>query len=418
MPIMRLAFLSLLNRRFTAALTVATLALSTCLLLGVERVRNEARSGFANTIAGTDLIVGARTSSVPLMLYSVFRIGNPTNNVSWRSYEALARDARIAWTVPLSLGDSHRGFPVLGTTEDYFTHYRYARERGLEFSGGAPFADLYDAVIGAEVARKLDYRLGQSLVIAHGAGPVSLMQHDDKPFRVAGILAPTGTPVDRTVHVSLQAIEAIHIDWQAGVPARERVSADTARHAELQPKTITAFLVGLKSRIHTFQVQRAINDYREEPLTAVIPGVALQELWDTIGMAEQALLAISALVILAGLAGMQTALLASLNERRREMAILRAIGAGPRHVFALLMGEAAALTALGALLGLALLYVALALGRPFIESQFGLFIPMAAPSLRELALLGAILAAGLLSGAVPSYRAYRYSVADGMTIRV
>lgn len=418
MPIVRLAFLSLINRRFTALLTIATLALSTCLLLGVERLRNEARSGFANTIAGTDLIVGARTSGVPLMLYSVFRLGNPTNNVSWRSYEALARDPRVAWTVPLSLGDSHRGFAVLGTTTDYFTRYRYARERGIEFTHGKPFADLYDAVIGAEVARKLNYRLGQDVVIAHGAGRVALMDHGDKPFRVVGILEPTGTPIDRTIHVGLGAIEAIHLDWQSGMPSRKRISADAARQADLKPKSITAFLVGLQSRIQTFQVQRMINDYREEPLTAVIPGVALQELWDTISVAEQALLAISALVILAGLAGMQTALLASLNERRREMAILRAIGAGPRHVFALLMGEAAALTALGAIGGLALLYVLLIIAGPVIEARFGLFIPLTLPSWREAMLLGAIFVAGLLSGAVPSYRAYRYSVADGMTIRI
>ena len=418
MPIIRLAFLSLINRRFTAILTIATLALSTCLLLGVERLRTEARSGFTNTIAGTDLIVGARTSGVSLLLYSVFRIGNPTNNVSWRSYEAMAHDPRVAWTIPLSLGDSHRGFAVLGTTPEYFTRYRYARDHGLTFTEGGPFVDLYDAVLGAEVAQALGYRLDQSVVVAHGAGPVALMEHGDKPFRVVGILERTGTPVDRTVHLSLEAIEAIHVDWQSGMPSREHVSAEQARAISLKPKAITAFLVGLHARVHTFQVQRKVNEYREEPLTAVIPGVALQELWDTIGVAEQALLAMSALVILAGLMGMQTALLAGLNERRREMAILRAVGAGPRHIFALFMGEAAVLTTLGALTGLALLYALLALAQPFIESQLGLLIPLAPPTLREAALLGAILIAGLLSGAVPSYRAYRYSVADGMTIRL
>lgn len=418
MPIIRLALLSLFNRRFTALLTIATLALSTCLLLSVERLRSEARSGFANTIAGTDLIVGARTSGVSLMLYSIFRIGYPTNTVSWRSYEELARDPRVAWTVPLSLGDSHRGFAVLGTTADYFTHYRYARGRSLDFAVGAPFVDLYDAVIGSEVAQALNYHLGQPVIIAHGGGPTSLTQHDDKPFRVFGILNPTGTPVDRTIHVSLEAIEAIHVDWQSGMRSNRLVSADEARKTDLRPETITAFLAGLHTRIHTFHVQRMINDYRQEPLTAVIPGVALQELWDMIGVAEQALLAVSALVILAGLAGMQTALLAGLNERRREMAILRAIGAGPRHVFALLMGEAAILTALGVIIGTLLVYVLLLSARPFVESQLGLFIPFTPPSLREFALLGAILLAGLLSAAVPSYLAYRYSVADGMTIRI
>lgn len=419
MAIFSLAWKSLLNRRSTALLTVVSIALSVALLVGVERLRTEARESFANTLSGTDLIVGARSGPVQLLLYTVFRIGDATNNISWQSYQDVAALPKVAWTVPISLGDSHRGFRVLGTTPAYFEHYRYARDRELVIAQGRRFSDLYDAVLGAEVADKLGYEIGDAIVVAHGASDVSFSRHDDKPFRVVGILARTGTPVDRTVHVGLEAIEAIHVDWQMGAPIPGvSISAEQARAMDLTPKAITAVLVGLKSKIATFQVQRYVNDYPQEPLSAILPGVALSQLWNLIGIAENALLIVSVFVVVVGLFGMLTALLTSLNERRREMAILRSVGARPGHVFALIMGEAGFLTLLGVLLGVAMLYVLLLAGQPIVESRFGLFIEIGGLSRYEWILLGAVMAAGFLVGSIPSYRAYRLSLADGLSVRV
>ncbi|MBB91452.1 MAG: peptide ABC transporter permease [Magnetovibrio sp.] len=418
-PILGLAVKSLLNRRATVGLTLLALAVSVMLVLGVEKLRTEAKASFAATISGTDLIVGARSGSVQLLLYAVFRIGNATNNISWQSYQEIAARPDVAWTVPLSLGDSHRGFRVLGTTGDYFRHYRYARKKSLAFSVGGPFTDLFDAVLGAEVARALGYKLGDPLVVAHGLGAQGFSNHKDKPFRVAGILARTGTPVDRTVHVSLQAIEAIHVDWKSGAPVPGmRVTADQVRRMDLTPRAITAVLVGAKSRFAAFSLQRAINEYRAEPLLAVLPGVALQELWDLMGTAEAALAAISVAVVAAGLLGMMIMMLAGLNERRREMAILRSVGARPLHLFALLVSEAAVLTTAGAAAGLGLFYAALAAFRPVLDSRFGLFLEISAPTAHDLAILGAVVLAGVLAGAVPALGAYRQSLADGMTVKL
>lgn len=419
MPIFALAWKSLLNRRSTAALTVLSIALSVALLIGVERLRTETRASFANTVSGTDLIIGARSGPVQLLLYAVFRIGDATNNMSWASYQEIARHPAVAWAVPLALGDSHRGHRVLGTTAGYFEHYRFARGRGLEFAEGRPFDDLYDAVLGAEVAESLGYRLGDPVVIAHGASDVSFARHQDKPFRIVGVLKRTGTPVDRTVHVGLEAIEAIHIDWQRGAPLPGvSISADQARTMDLEPKAITAALIGLKSKTATFRVQRYVNDYPKEALTAALPGVALSQLWDLIGIAENALLIISVFVVVVGLFGMLTALLTGLNERRREMAILRSVGARPAQVFALIIGEAGVLTLVGVSLGIALLYALLLLGQPIVEARFGISIAIGMPSHREWALMGTILLAGILVGGIPSYRAYRLSLADGLTPRV
>lgn len=419
MPILMLSLKSVLNRRTTALLTVFTIAVSIVLVLGVDKVRTEARASFTNTIAGTDLIVGARSGAIQLLLYSVFRIGNATSNISWESYRELARRPEVAWTIPLSLGDSHRGFRVLGTNEDYFRHYRYGDRRTLAFAAGGPFVDLFDAVLGADVAAALGYRLGDPVVVDHGLGSAGFSRHKDRPFKVAGILAKTGTPVDRTVHISLGGIEAIHIDWQGGtrVPGTT-LRADDLRKMDLQPRAITAVLIGLKSRLAAFALQRHINEYRAEPLLAIFPGVALQELWGLMGTAEAALAVVSAVVVATGLLGMLTMLLAGLDERRREMAILRSVGARPLHIFALLIAEAALLAALGVLLGLALLYLLLLVAQPIVDAQFGLFLPITPPTSRDAVIVGAVMGAAVLAGAIPAFRAYRRSLADGMTVRL
>lgn len=417
--IIGLATRSLYNRRGTALLTVASIAISVALLLGVEKIRTEARSSFASTISGTDLIVGARSGDINLLLYSVFRIGNATNNISWQSYQDITSRPEVAWAIPISLGDSHRGFRVMGTTQDYFQHYRFARDRPLKLAEGEAFATVFETVLGANVAQELGYRVGDPVVIAHGAGATSFMEHDDKPFTVVGILARTGTPVDRTVHVSLEGIEAIHVDWQQGarMPGAN-VSAEAVLQMDLQPEAITAFLLGLQSRMATFGLQRAINEYPEEPLLAIIPGVALQQLWELVGVVEIALLAVSLCVVAAGLIGMLTAILTSLNERRREMAILRAVGARPWQVLMLILSEAGLLAFCGVALGLAGVLALSAAAAPWLENRFGIFIGLQVPGLFELAVAAIVVGAALVIGLWPAWKAYRNALADGLTIRV
>jgi putative ABC transport system permease protein len=334
----------------------------------------------------------------------------------------------VAWTVPISLGDSHRGFPVLGTTTGYFEHFRYGSRQPLALAQGQAFDGtldgLYQAVVGAEVASRLGYSLGQKIVLAHGLAGLDgalANEHDDKPFTIVGILARTGTPVDRTVHVSLQALEAIHLDWVGGAPlpaqAGLRISAEDARKFNLEPKQVTALLVGLKSRAAVFNVQRFVADYEGEPLLAVLPGVALDELWTVVGLGERALQAMSALVAAVSLASLVAVVLAGLNERRRELAVLRAVGAGPRHVLALLAAEGVLVTGLGALLGALAAGLSVLVAGPWVQQQFGISLQPGAPTLAQWGLFAAVLAAGMLASLLPGWRAYRLSLADGLSPR-
>ncbi|MBI3154518.1 MAG: ABC transporter permease [Burkholderiales bacterium] len=412
------AWRSAWHRRFGLALVVLSIALAAFLLLAVERVRHDVRANFASAVSGTDLIVGARTGSVQLLLYAVFRIGQATNSIRYASVQALQRDPAVAWVVPLSLGDSHRGFPVVATSAAYFEHFRYRDGRPLRIEQGRAFEQVFDAVLGAEVAERLGYRLGQQLVLRHGGGEIETADHADKPFTVAGILAPTGTPVDRSLHICLAGMEAIHLDWMAGVPLPGlAVPADQVQRHDLTPRAVTAALVGLKSRAAVFAVQRRVADFDAEPLMAVLPGVALDELWDAVGAAERSLLLMSGLVGIVSLAGLVAVVVTALEQRRRELAVLRSIGAGPARLFVLLGLEGALLSACGALLGLAAWAIMLALGAPWVQRQYGVALSLGLPRAGEWLLLAAVVLAGTLAALLPGWRAYRLSLADGLSPR-
>ncbi|HCE1706128.1 TPA: ABC transporter permease [Vibrio parahaemolyticus] len=416
--VIKLAWKSLMNRKATAVLTIMTVAISVILLLGVERIRTQAKDSFANTISGTDLIVGGRSGQVNLLLYSVFRIGNATNNIDWKSYQKFSQHRAVDWAIPISLGDSHKGFRVMGTNHSYFEHYKHGSKQPLTFSKGKEFNGLFETVLGSDVAKQLGYQIGSEIIIAHGISDVGFSRHDKLPFKVVGILAPTGTPVDKTVHVSLEAIEAIHVGWESGARLGPTPDAKVLQERDFQPKQITAMLVGLKSRIQTFALQRQINNYPKEPLSAIMPGVALHELWGMMSVAEQALMAVSGFVVIAGLLGMLSSLLTSLQERRREMAILRAMGARPRHVFSLLISEASLLTAAGIVTGVLGLYAILALLQPLIQQHYGINLTLSTLSAYEWMLLSFVQCAGIVIGFIPAFRAYRQSLSDGMTIRI
>ena len=415
MILFKLAYKSLLNRRASVLLTLLTIAISVMLLLSIERVRIDAKSSFSNTISGTDLIVGARTGDIQLLLSSVFRIGHTNNGVSWQSYQYITKQRGVEWSIPISLGDSHKGQAVLGTTLDYFKHYRFAKKQPLAFTQGQAFSSINEVVIGSEVASKLAYKIGDEIVISHGMGNTSFHHHDDNPFKVVGILKPTGTPVDKTLHVPLAAIELIH----GGGHHKHGDHHDHSSHALVgHPKQITAFLMGFDSPLYTLQIRRNINQFKPEPLLAIMPTVTLKELWEMLAIIEKILLLFSFVVVIISLLGMLTTLLANLNQRRRELAILRSVGARPWQLFSLISIESLLTTFLGCLVGCTLFYALMGTTAGYLQSQAGVSINISMLSDYELTLIGVIMAAGFIIGLIPATRAYFYSLSDGMSIKI
>jgi len=420
MLLLSLAWQSLRNRRVTTILTIFSIALSVALLLGVEALRVSARESFASTISGTDLIVGARGGGLQLLLYTVFRMGTATNNVRWDSYQDWSKHPAVAWTIPYSLGDSHRGFRVVGTNENFYKRYRFRNTGQVRFASGRAPQDFNETALGSDAAAKLGYPLGTKVTLTHGIGAAGIMDHDDKPFTVVGILDRTATPIDRSIYISLEGMTAIHVGWQGGAPPEpgEETPSSKLKKEDLKVEAITAFLLRAKSRIDTLRIQRDINNYLPEPLMAIIPGVAMGELWSTVKYAEIALEIVGGFVVLVGLLGMLVAIYTTLNERRREMAILRALGAGPAKILALFLIESLLLASTGCILGVAMMYAGIASLQGVVERQFGLYLRWQGFQPEHGIYVGLVLAASILIGLVPAWRAYRNTLADGLSVRV
>ncbi|MFT5608662.1 MAG: putative ABC transport system permease protein [Gammaproteobacteria bacterium] len=389
-----LATKSLLDRKNSVVLSCIAMTISVFVLLGVEHIRKESKESFSSTISGADLIVGARSGQLNLLLYSVFRLGSPVNNISLRSYQEIASDPNVDWTIPISLGDSHKGFRVLGTTNDYFKQFKYGKKQTLAFTQGKEFLEVYDVVLGAEVAASLNYQLGDLIVLSHGIGDTSFTLHDQHPFAITGILAATGTPVDQTVHVKLEGIEAIH-------------QGNSITSDDLKPTSITAFIVGLKSRTATFRLQREINEMAQEPLMAILPGVALSELWRMMSMLESTLRLISSMIFIAALLGLAAVMASSIRERKNEIHLLRIVGAPPRFLFILFQIEALIISVTSILAGSALLYLSLAIAQKQISTQLGLHLGTNLLTYSSLIIAISIVLATTIVASLPAFQAYR-----------
>lgn len=407
--LLKLVLASLWSRRVMAILTCTSIAISMLVLIGVEHLRGEVKNNFERTVSGVDLIVGSRTSGINLLLFSVFKIGNPSNNLQWQSYQDIVNRNQVAWSVPLSMGDSHQGFSVIGTTGEYFEYFKYGDKQKISFMQGESFKRLYEVVLGADVAKSLGYKMNKSLVMSHGTGKVSFTHHDDHPFKVVGILNPTGTPADQSLYIPLQSIEILHQTQHI----HDELLTDVPLGEKYQPQ-LSAFLLGSKSKIAVLRLQRDINQFTEEPLSAILPALALRELWQIVSVVEISLRIISWLILATALICMTTMLLASMKERERELAVLRALGA-KAHIIILLIGtEALLLTILGSLTGYLLVTVGLLFGQPLLEYHFALYISpyVNLASVGQFFLIAAC--AAILLSFIPAVLAYKKSLLSGL----
>ena len=406
----KVAKLSLLNRKGSVLLTILAIATSIYVMLAVEHIKQQAKTNFTNSVSGVDLIVGARTSDLNLLLYSVFRIGSPTNNISWQSYRDLANHQSVKWAVPLSLGDSHKGYRVLGTTPGYFSQFSYGDAQALNFKQGQSISRIYDVVLGYEVAKSLNYQIGDSLFLSHGLGSTSFKHHDEFTFTVVGILSPTGTPVDQTVHTTLEGLEAVH------QPPATKIANNIAltdltltQQNKLQPDSVTAVLVGLTSRIKTFSLQRQINTSSAEPLLAILPGATLAQLWHSLGTIEKVLQVIAILVLVAAILGLSAMMLSSIRERQREIQLLRMIGASYPYISWLIALEALLITLVACIAAITLLLLTLFSFQDLLLAQYGLSLSLDIFTSGSFTIIASIFGATILAVVPGIYQALNKS---------
>lgn len=402
---------SLLARKVTVGLTVLSVTISLLVMLAIQHIKQEAKTSFTKTVSGVDLIIGARTGQLNLLMYSIFNVGNATNNISWKSYEELSQQKEVAWAIPISLGDSHKGFRVLGTTEAYFEHFKYANKRSISFNQGRSFSGTFEAVIGNHIAKKLNYKVGDSITLSHGISAKSFSEHKHNPFTIVGILAPTGTPIDQTVHVRLDGIEAIHKGWQSGVDLSQHANhANHANHTKTQdltPTSITAFMVGLNSKLSTFTFQRKVNAYKNEPMLAILPGIALSELWRMMGTVENILAIISWLVLFAALIGLCTIMLAAMRERRHEFSVLRGIGASRWFILSLIQLESLFIVAVSIAISITAVAIGFWAAQDVLISNYGLNISSIKFNFETISIIVLVIGATIITSIIPCISAYR-----------
>lgn len=416
-----LAFASAWSRRLALTLVVFSVSVSAALLLLVAQIRADARASFSSAVSGIDLIVGPRGSATELLMYSIFQLGRPTRNISAQSEQQVAALPGVQWVIPLQLGDSYRGHAVWGTRAAFFERFK-VRTESLQWSQGRPFSGVFEVALGSDLAEKFGHALGDSIALTHGAGGPLSQEHTQTPFTVVGILQPTGGPIDRAALISVEGYEAIHLGWGVGefhglggrllgpgvLPNLEAVQ-------DLQPTEVTSLLIGLESRGQVFSVRRAIESLQTEPLMAILPGVALDDLWRAMAIGESSLLLIGGLVALASVMSVSAVLLVSLSVRRREFSILRAIGARPQGLLYMVLLESLLVCAAGLLFGFLTQQSLVYFAADWMRIEFGIVLhPFRVPLEGWWALGGVTLLSALVS-LLPAARAYQMSIQDGLS---
>ena len=404
---------SLLSRKVTVFLTIISLTLSISLFMSVDNLRIGAKKSFFGNVKSGDLIIGSRSGEIQLLLYSLFQIGSPVNNISWSSYKQILKNPNVDWTIPLSLGDSHKQFRVLATNKEYFKRYRYRKNKKLIFKEGNTFEGLFDVVIGRDVALSLNYKLGDNIIVAHGISSQSL--HDEFPFKITGILEKSGTSVDRLVIIRLEAFEAIHKDWKSGtrIPGIKKKNINFSNE-NLEPKEITAAIIKLKSKIKIFDTQREINNFQEEALQAIIPGITLSKLWRVISVTENAVLAISIMVIVSSFIGMTAILLSNLNGRKQEMFLLRIVGASPKAIFGLMIMEGFLIAFVSILFSVMFTQILSIVFYPLLDNLFGIYLEYKFLSYTDFLFCIIILFLSVLIGILPGFIAVKKTINEGI----
>ena len=400
---------SMRSRIIPTSLVTISLMASMVLLLSIERIQQGAEEGFNQSISGVDAIIGPRSSSIELVLYTVFHLGRPTNNITTKTVNDVKLRGDISWLVPIALGDSHKGFRVVATEPNYFEHIKYANGQPLVFSKGVAFAELSEAVLGSDVAEKLSYRVGSKIQITHGSVESVGSKHDDFSFVVTGILNKTGTPIDQAIFLDLKGYELLHLGWKSGkkIFNLDDINLSSLPEDALIPKTVTAAFIGLKSKLTLFNFSKNIREYPKEAISAVIPGIALSELWSIVGLVDKGFQLLSWIIIAISLIAMVTLIIASLDNRKQEMTIYRANGASPKFLAMMVLCESLVI-GLTAIVGAIILVTIVTY---FATAQLNLALGISPTfkwiSMGEITVFSFILLAGALSSLIPAVMVFR-----------
>lgn len=394
------------QRKLSSTLTSASIALGVAVVVAVLAIKAESREGFSQGAFGYDLVVGAKGSRLQLVLNTVYHLDDSPGNIPFALYERLKGDRRVRLAVPVAVGDFFRNHRIVGTSDRLLRDFEVQRGQKFELAAGRLFAfdeeklrramagaeeGVFEAVVGARVS---GLPVGSAFVARHGGDFGDA--HDEK-WTVVGVLKPTGTANDRAIFINLESFYHIR----------------THRAEEVNRGKISAVLLQTKGPHAAKDLAWELNNGPEA--MATVPAEVVVELFEMIGKVDVLLLAVSVLVILVAGISILVSIYNSMAERRRAIAIMRALGARRSTVLSIVILEAASLCLFGGLAGLVLGHVLTAVSAQVLASRAGVAIAAAAFRPEELWVLGGVVALGALAGLVPALRAYRTDIADGLS---
>ncbi len=426
------------QRSVATALTMLSVAVGVALTAAILTLRVEAERSFSQKDTGFEIIVGAKGSPLQLVLNTLYHVGAPVGNFPLADCERIQADKRVKSSLPMVFGDNVGGFKVIGTTTDFFTKFEYRKGLQIGMADGKPFTGDFEAVLGAEVAQNLRLKTGDSITVRHGLETNEQGAHDHGKMPIVGTLAATGTAIDKGVYMTMRTVWDTHYDEyeearQAAEQALATANGEKKSEAQSDAKaehskehkeehhehpippeftTVTALAVKLKSPVFYDSFTRSVNDGTSAQ--AAMPIREIMGLFQIVGNVNGILLGISYLVIIVGAVSIVVAMYTSLNERRREIAILRSLGAHRRSIVGLMLAEAVIIGFVGSVVGLALSRIGLSLAKSALQQQLGAKLDFALWYSFDAPLLAGVLALTALVALLPALNAYRTDVAANL----
>jgi putative ABC transport system permease protein len=436
MNVVGIALRSLRHRSLSTALTAFGVALGVGLSLAVSTVRDASRTAYFDAARGYDVVLaGPRTTAMSAVMNAVFHRDRPIDTVPIEAYEAAKKDPRVLHAVPCAVGDVYHGFRVVGTTSEFFDAVPDAAGKPLKDRIRAPGRVLgdgaeFEAVVGSFVSSRTGLALGAQFTVTHGLEQGADHEHTEK-WTVVGVLEPTGTPNDQAVYITLKSFFHVKGHEHHAAPKGTAAGGEPAAMDGGEPAAVPAadhdadhdlgeevwavstVLIRLKSPAFRFQFAGDWNQRKDS--SAAVSSDVIQKLFDIVAGVDALLRAIAGLVLLVAGLSILSALYNSIQGRRREIAILRALGARRLHVFSVVVLEAVLVCLLGGVAGIAIGHLGVVASAPYLLEEFGIRIAagLAAPSLYATLLAGLVLI-GLVAGALPAWRAYRVPVAKNL----
>ncbi|CAN5450487.1 ABC transporter permease [soil metagenome] len=409
MSIFKIVIKNIRQRSLSSFLTAFSIMLGIALVISILILRKESETAFNQTATGYELIVGPKGSSLQLTLSTIYHIGFPIQNIPLSYYEMLKNDKRVKIAIPYVLGDNYKNKRIIGTVPEIFTDFDYQKGKKYTLSSGKYFTEDLEAVIGSSTAEETGLKVGDTFIASHGVESFEgSPQHEEEKYTVTGILNKTYTPTDRVIFVSMAST------WELHHSKNEINPADTSK--EKDERTITAILVSLKNPVYFDLLRRQINENKFEGMNAqaVFPLFEIKQLFDIIGNINSLLLIIAYMVIIVAAISILVSLYNTMNDRKRDIAIMRALGAKKSLILFSIMLEGLFITVTGALMGWIFSHLIIFIFRKNLSDLTGVLITGTTFDNKEILIAAGTILLGIVVSVIPALKAYRTDTASNL----